>query len=131
MTKPLLSDFLRGKAQSQYGTISAFAEALELPYERLRKTFQRNRFSRQDLDQMAEALGIVGFDINAFEHNGLGRRNSTSFRRKPLLTKSVSGIVPEEYVAFLINNPVVLERIRTLVATECRRISEAIEGVPR
>lgn len=75
---------------------------------------------------MAEQLGIVGFDINDFEHNGLGRRNSTSFRRKPLLAKSVAGVVPEEYVPFLVNNPAVLERIRALVATELRRINEAI-----
>ena len=131
MENPLLSDFLREKAQSQYGSIRVFAEVVELPYERLRKSFQRNRFSRQDLDQMAEVLGIVGFDISAFQHSGLGRRNSASFRRKPLLSKSVVGIVPEEYVGFLINNPAVLERVRSLVAAECRRISEAIEQVPR
>lgn len=129
MENPLLSNFLREKIYSQYGSIRAFADAVELPYERLRKAFQRNRYSREDLDQMAEVLGIVGFDISTFEHKGLGRRNSATFRRRPLLAKSVVGIVPEEYVPFLVNNPVVLERIRTLVATECHRIREAIGQV--
>jgi hypothetical protein len=128
MEKILLSDFLRKEIQAKYGSISFFAKETGFSYERLRKAIQRNNFSRDDLGLFAEKLGIIGLDFKNFEYN-LGRRTTARLQRKELLLeKSISGIVPEELIPFVINNPIVLTRIRELVEQECRRIKDTINA---
>lgn len=131
MEKYLLSDFLREKVHCQSGSIKRFADTYEMPYERLRKAFQRNSFSRDDLDFFVEKLRLADIDLSQFEHRS-GRRTNLRLRgrqRTPLLSKTIEGIVPREYMPLVINNPIVLEKVRKMVVDECRRISDAIEQV--
>ena len=128
MEKPLLSNFLRSKIQGKYGSSVLFAEEIGLSYERLRKCLQRNCFSKDDLDVFAERLGITEVDFSAYEYR-LGRRTSKQHQRmEPLVEKTISGLVPKEFIPLVVNNPIVLEKIRTLVAHECARICDTIKN---
>lgn len=128
MEKFLLSDFLRSKIQGKYGSIVLFAEATGLSYERLKKSLQRNRFSKDDLDVFCEQLGIVEVDFSTFQYER-SRRTSKQLRHKePLLEKTISGLVPKEFTSLVVNNPIVLEKIRTLVTHECVRIRDTINN---
>lgn len=126
MEKTLLSDFLRKKVQEKYGSISSFAESAGLTYERVKKAIQRNNFSRDDLELFTEKLGLVNLNFDDFEYKLSRRASNRNQVREPLIRQTVSGIVPEEFISFVVHNPVVLERIKSLVAHECRRIFETI-----
>ena len=128
MEKPILSDFLRREIQSQYGSVSSFADTVGLPYERLKKALQRNRFSKEDLLLITEKLRLTNFNLNSYTYS-FGRRHLQI--RTPLLSKTIEGIIPEEYMLLVVNNPIVLERVRMVVSAELRRISAVIGEISK
>lgn len=56
-----LNEYLRARIAEKHKTIVAAADAFGIPYERLKKALQINRFSKSDLDSIQLGLGEKNF----------------------------------------------------------------------
>lgn len=115
--KPKLADVLRTQLEESYGSVTKACEVQRLPYERIRKALQRNRFSLSDLEALLPEKDIEKLQ-REFEFTLVrpyGQKCSEEGR-----TSFISAIVTEGVTA----NDIVLVQENKLVA---RRVAAAIK----
>lgn len=127
MERERLSNHLRLLTIERFGSISSLAREVAIPYERLKKCFQRNSFSLEDVNVITDALGIPPLNVSDFEVK-IGRRQNQKGRTENMarLEVTLSGLVPKQHIGFVIENRALLEKLRRVVTAECERIYIAI-----
>lgn len=127
MEKERLSDYLSHLTITKFGSFSALAREIEIPYEKFRKCFQRNSFSLEELHLIADALGIPPIKIGDFEMKLKRQYKSREYIAHTTQPEiSLSRLVPKQYIEFVIHNKTVRERLCYLIARECERIHRVL-----